>query len=216
MKMPSVVLFVALASTFFLKSGHAEVSVADVALLTVVQGEVSFQGKDGKARPVVAYMRIRHGDTIRLQKRSIMRLTYTTVPRQEIWTGPGSFVVTLAGGEVISGPKPVVVPLPANVPQRLARVSELMATSHMGGSVVRSVKAPIPASKEDIAAAMSVYESMRANTSITDVTPELYLYSIFLDNEMYDDLKIVAKDMLIRQPDNTEIRQLAKATLTVP
>jgi hypothetical protein len=74
MKMPSVVLFVALASTFFLKSGHAEVSVADVALLTVVQGEVSFQGKDGKARPVVAYMRIRHGDTIRLQKRSIMRL----------------------------------------------------------------------------------------------------------------------------------------------
>ena len=173
MKMPSVVLFVALASTFFLKSGHAEVSVADVALLTVVQGEVSFQGKDGKARPVVAYMRIRHGDTIRLQKRSIMRLTYTTVPRQEIWTGPGSFVV-------------------------------------------RSVKAPIPASKEDIAAAMSVYESMRANTSITDVTPELYLYSIFLDNEMYDDLKIVAKDMLIRQPDNTEIRQLAKATLTVP
>ena len=190
MKMPSVVLFVALASTFFLKSGHAEVSVADVALLTVVQGEVSFQGKDGKARPVVAYMRIRHGDTIRLQKRSIMRLTYTTVPRQEIWTGPGSFVVTLAG--------------------------ELMATSHMGGSVVRSVKAPIPASKEDIAAAMSVYESMRANTSITDVTPELYLYSIFLDNEMYDDLKIVAKDMLIRQPDNTEIRQLAKATLTVP
>lgn len=63
---------------------------------------------------------------------------------------------------------------------------------------------------------MSVYESMRANTTIADVTPELYLYSIFLDNEMYDDLKIVAKDMLIRRLTIWEIRQLAKATPAMP
>lgn len=77
----------------------------------------------------------------------------------------GSFVVTLAGGEVISGPKPLVVPLPANVPQRLARVSELMATSHMGGSVVRSVKAPVPASKVDITRGN---ECLRVNASEHD------------------------------------------------
>ncbi len=205
------------ASSIVLLSGNlsrAETPAADVALLTVFQGEVNFQSKDGTVRPVVAYMRIRHGDTLRLQQRSIVRLTFTSAPRQEIWTGPVSFVATLSGGEVLSGRKAVVIPLPPNVPQRLARVSELMSMSHMGGSVVRSVKPRVPVSKEDLAAAMGVYETMRANTTITDVTPELYLYSIFLDNEMFDDMKIVAKDMLIRQPDNRDIQQLVKTTLT--
>ena len=186
-------------------------ATADVALVTVLQGNVRFQSKDGGVRPAVAYMRIRHGDTIQLPKNSTIRLSYTSAPRHEIWTGPASFVATLSGGELLNGRKAVVMPLSATVPVKLARVAELMSTSHMGGSVVRSIKPSVPATKEDIAQAIGVYESMRANTTITDVTPELYLYAIFLDNEMYEDLKIVAKDMLIRQPDNADVKNLAAA-----
>jgi hypothetical protein len=186
---------------------------ADVALVTVLQGNVRFKSKEGNVRPASAYMRIRHGDAIQLPKNSTIRLSYTSTPRHEIWTGPASFVATLSGGELLNGRKAVVMPLPSSVPVKLSRVTELMNTSHMGGSVVRSVKPPVPATREDIAAAISVYESMRANTTLTDVTPELYLYAIFLDNEMYEDLKVVAKDMLIRQPDNAEVRTLADAAM---
>lgn len=188
---------------------------SDVALVTVLQGNVRFQNKENSARPAVAYMRIRHGDTIQVPKNATIRLSYTSTPRHEIWTGPASFVATLSGGELLSGRKAVVMPLPSTVPVKLARVAELMSTSHMGGSVVRSIKPSVPATKEDIAQAIGVYESMRANTTITDVTPELYLYAIFLDNEMYEDLKIVAKDMLIRQPDNADVKNLAAAAMAL-
>ncbi|MBK9019613.1 MAG: hypothetical protein IPL72_06270 [Sulfuritalea sp.] len=45
------------------------------------------------------------------------------------------------------------------------------------------------------------------------MTPELFLYSVFQEHGMVDDLKIVAREMMLRQPDNAEIQQLAKAAL---
>jgi len=88
-----------------------------------------------------------------------------------------------------------------------------MNTSRVGGLVVRSVKAQTSASQEEVAEAMAAYESMRAKAVPSDVTPELFLYSVFEEHGMTDDLKIVARDMLSRQPDNPEIQRLAKAAL---
>ena len=79
--------------------------------------------------------------------------------------------------------------------------------------VVRSAKAQTATSKEEVAAAVATYESMRAAAAPTDVTPELFLYSVFQEHGMIDDLKIVAREMMLRQPDNAEIQQLAKAAL---
>ncbi len=114
---------------------------------------------------------------------------------------------------MLKGSKPEIVQMPAAVPQKLARVSELMNTSRVGGLVVRSVKAQSASSKEEVAEAVAAYESMRAKAAPNDVTPELFLYSVFQENGMVDDLKIVAKEMMSRQPDNPEIRQLAQAAL---
>ena len=129
-----------------------------------------------------------------------------------------SFCCTAAGnwlicGELLKGNKPEISQLPAAVPQKLARVSELMNTSRVGGLVVRSAKAPSASTKEEVAEAVATYESMRATAAPNDVTPELYLYSVFQENGMVDDLKIVARQMMQRQPDNPEIRQLAQAAL---
>ena len=201
----------------FLASLAGGVSAADaggdVGLVNALQGDVSYQGKDGPARKAQAYMRLRHGDKIVLASGASIRISYTTASRQESWTGPGSFVATSAGGELLKGNKPEVSQLPAAVPQKLARVSELMNTSRVGGLVVRSAKAQTATSKEEVAAAVATYESMRAAAAPTDVTPELFLYSVFQEHGMIDDLKIVAREMMLRQPDNAEIQQLAKAAL---
>jgi hypothetical protein len=191
----------------------AQEAAGDVALVNGLQGDVSYQGKDGPARKAQPYMRLRHGDKIALASGASIRISYTTANLQESWSGPGSFVATSAGGELLKGNKPQVVKLPAAVPQKLARVSELMNTSRVGGLVVRSVKAQAASNKEEVAEAVATYESMRAAAAPNDVTPELFLYSVFQEHGMADDLKIVAREMLSRQPDNPDIQQLAKAAL---
>jgi len=191
----------------------AQEAAGDVGLVNALQGDVSYQGKEGQARKAQPYMRLRHGDKVTLASGASIRISYTTVSRQESWLGPGSFVATSTGGELLKGNKPDVVKLPAAVPQKLARISELMNTSRVGGLVVRSVKAQTSASQEEVAEAMAAYESMRAKAVPSDVTPELFLYSVFEEHGMTDDLKIVARDMLSRQPDNPEIQRLAKAAL---
>lgn len=191
----------------------AQEAAGDVALVNSLQGEVSYQGKDGPARKAQPYMRLRHGDKIALAAGASIRISYTTASLQESWSGPSSFVATSAGGELLKGSKPQVVKLPAAVPQKLARVSELMNTSRVGGLVVRSVKAQSASNKEEVAEAVATYESMRAAAAPNDVTPELFLYSVFQEHGMADDLKIVAREMLSRQPDNPDIQQLAKAAL---
>lgn len=191
----------------------AQQAGGDVALVNSLQGDVAYQGKDGPERKAQPYMRLRHGDKVVLAAGAAIRISYTTASRQESWTGPSSFVATSTGGELLKGNKPEVVQLPAAVPQKLARVSELMNTSRVGGLVVRSVKAQTAQTKEEIAEAMAAYESMRAAAAPSDVTPELFLYSVFQENGMVDDLKIVARQMMSRQPNNPDIQQLGQAAL---
>lgn len=213
MKIPSkgIVVLAFLAS--LAGAAVAQDAASDVGLVNALQGDVSYQSKDGPARKAQAYMRVRHGDKIQVAAGASIRISYTTASRQESWTGPASFVATSSGGELLKGSKPEVAQLPAAVPQKLARVSELMNTSRVGGLVVRSVKAQTATSKEEVAAAVATYESMRAAAAPSDVTPELFLYSVFQEHGMVDDLKIVAREMMLRQPDNAEIQQLAKAAL---
>lgn len=213
MKINSLKLGLTFLVTMLSGVAIAQGAGGDVGLVNSLQGDVNYQGKEGPARKAQPYMRLRHGDKVTLATGATIKISYTTASRQESWTGPSSFVATSSGGELLKGSKPEVSQLPAAVPQKLARVSELMNTSRVGGLVVRSVKAPSASSKEEVAEAVAAYESMRASAASSDVTPELFLYSVFQEHGMVDDLKIVAKQMMQRQPDNPEIRQLAQAAL---
>ena len=216
MKIRTLSNLTALAVAVLVSGGAlAQEAAGDVALVNALQGDVSYQGKEGPARKAQPYMRLRHGDKVVLTSAaSSIRISYTTASRQESWVGPSSFVATSAGGELLKGNKPEVVKLPAAVPQKLARISELMNTSRVGGLVVRSVKAQTAASKDEVAEAVAAYESMRAAAAPDDVTPELFLYSVFQEHGMVDDLRIVARNMQARQPNNPDIQQLAKAALS--
>jgi hypothetical protein len=213
MKIINLKLFFGFVAALFSGLALAQDAGGDVGLVNSLQGDVSYQGKEGPARKAQPYMRLRHGDKVTIAAGGAIKISYTTANRQESWTGPSSFVATSGGGELLKGSKPEIVQLPAAVPQKLARVSELMNTSRVGGLVVRSVKAQSASSKEEVAEAVAAYESMRAKAAPSDVTPELFLYSVFQEHGMADDLKIVAREMMSRQPDNPEIRQLAQAAL---
>ena len=121
-------IFITLFGIFAASFVQAQALSTDIAFVTALSGDVRYHSKDEATKPAQAYMRIRHGDTVRLANGASVRLSYTTVPRQETWVGPGTFVVTLAGGEKLTGSAPVIAQLPNSVPQKLAKVAELMKT----------------------------------------------------------------------------------------
>lgn len=185
---------------------------ADVGLVNQVTGKVTYtSGKDAAAHAIQAYGRVRHGDKIAIPGDGELKISYFSGNRQEVWKGPASFVAATDGGELLKGNKPVVTQLPAIVSQKLARIPELMGTSRIGGIVVRSLATkPDAAQREkDVAEAMAAYEAMRAKSAESDITPELFLISVLLDNELYSDVKWVAQELIKRQPNNEEYRKFA-------
>lgn len=201
--------FFALVAALFVGTVFAQ---ADVGLVNQVTGNVTYtSGKDTAAHGVQAYGRVRHGDKVTIPAGAELKLSYFTGNRQELWKGPASFVAATGGGEVLKGNKPVVSQLPGLVSQKLARIPELMGTSRIGGIVVRSLAVrPDAAQREkEVAEAMSAYEAMRAKSAESDITPELFLISVLIDNEMYSDVKWVAQELIKRQPNNEEYRKFA-------
>lgn len=201
-----------IASIFGMLLAGAVFAQADVGLVNQVAGGVTYtSGKDAASHGIQAYGRVRHGDKITLPAGAELKISYFSGNRQETWKGPATFVATTGGGELLKGSKPEVGQLPAVVSQKLARIPELMGTSRIGGIVVRALAVrPDAAQREkEVADAMSAYEGMRAKSAESDITPELFLISVLIDNEMYSDVKWVAQELIKRQPDNEEYRKFA-------
>lgn len=202
-------LFIALLGALLAGTVFAQ---ADVGLVNQVGGAVTYtSGKEASAHGLQAYGRVRHGDKITIPAGGDLKISYFTGNRQEVWKGPASFVATTDGGELLKGNKPQVTQLPAIVSQKLARIPELMGTSRIGGIVVRSlaVRQDAAQREKEVADAMAAYEAMRTKSAESDITPELFLISVLIDNEMYSDVKWVAQELIKRQPNNEEYRKFA-------
>lgn len=185
----------------------------DVGLVNQVTGGVTYtSAKDAVAHGVQAYGRVRHGDKISVPAGAELKISYFTGNRQEVWKGPASFVAATEGGELLKGNKPEVVQLAPVVSQKLARIPELMGTSRIGGIVVRALTVRPDATQREteVAEAISAYEKLRATSAENDVTPELFLISVLIDNEMYADVKWVAQELVKRQPNNEEYNKFAR------
>ena len=118
----------------------------------------------------------------------------------------------MQGSELISGKPPAVITLPATVPQKMARVPDLLQGARLGGVVVRGVggarpMGPVPT---ELTQARAAYKSLRSQTSDEDVTPELFLLSVLQEHGYVDEMAPMAEEMLRRQPDTPEVKELAK------
>ena len=194
-------------------SGAAFAQGADVGLVNLVAGEVSFvplAGSPGKAK---AFMRVRDGDRFELPAGSQVRVVYFEAARQERWQGPASFRATKMQGQPVAGRPAEVANLPAGVPQRIARVPELMQNAKLGGIQVRgaqsSPRRDSAGQDEAVREARSTYARLRQDLPADDITPELFLYSALNDYQLYDDMQVVVDEMLRKQPDSEDVRSLA-------
>jgi len=201
-----------LAIVLMALGGAAYAQGADVGLVNLVAGEVSFAPLAGAPGKVQAFMKVRDGDRINVAAGAQVRVVYFEGARQERWQGPASFRAGRTAGEPISGTPAEVAKLPAGVPQRIARVPELMQNAKLGGIQVRGGQArPQPAGpdqQEALREAHATYRQMRTEMPGDDITPELYLYAALHDYLLYEEMKAVVAEMLRRQPGSEDVKAL--------
>lgn len=184
---------------------------ADVGLVNLVAGDVAFIPQAGPASKVKAFMKVRDGDRFELPAGAQIRVVYFDGARQERWQGPSSFRAAKTQGTALSGSPAEVAVLPASVPQRIARVPELMQNAKLGGIQVRGARpGPRRAPDASLREARATYETLRKALPGDDITPELYLYSALNDYQLYDDMGPVVDEMLRKQPASDDVKALAE------
>jgi len=192
---------------------------ADVGLVSLLTGEVTYQG-EGAGAKARAYMKVRQGDRFNVPAGAQVRVVYFQGGRQETWKGPSAFRAGSRASEPSSGTPTEVAALPTAVPQQISQIPELIQIAKLGrsgGVQVRGTgSAPrvMAEQQADVARAKETYAKMRAQAAADDITPELYLYSVLQDYLMYEDMKPVVEQMVKRQPGNTEVQALTDYTKT--
>jgi hypothetical protein len=196
-----------------LSAGTAQAQNADVGLVNMLSGTVSYASEGAATAKVQAYMKVRQGDRFTVPAGAAVRVVYFQGGRQETWKGPASFK---AGAQQSEGGTPAeVTQLPSSVPQKISQIPELIQIARMGrsgGVAVRGAgKAPrlTPEQQAEVKAAKETYGKMRAQSGADDITPELYLYSVLQDYLLYDEMKPVVDEMSKRQPASGEVKELA-------
>lgn len=188
------------------------IQAEDVGLVNLVAGEVTFTAKGAKAEKVKPFMKVRDGDRFQVAQGAQLRVVYFAGARQERWSGPASFRAARQASKPISGSPAEVVALPAGVPQRIARVPELVQNAQLGGVQLRSGKraAAGPQGEAALREARATYDSLRAKLAADDITAELYLYAVLSEHGRRDEMRDLAQEMQRKQPDNEEVKWLAR------
>ena len=184
---------------------------ADVGLVNLVAGDVTYTPASGAPARVQTFMKLRDGDRIDVPAGGQVRVVFFEGARQERWTGPARFRAGKSAGEPLSGGPAEVVTLPAGAAQRIAQVPQLVQIAKLGGIQLRGMSPPPKAGAQqppEVSAARATYAQMRADLPADDIAPELYLYAVLNDFQLYGDMKIVAEEMLRKQPGNEDVQQL--------
>ena len=181
---------------------------ADIGLVNLVAGDVSFVPQAGPPGKVKAFMKVRNGDRFEIPAGAKVSVVYFESSRQERWQGPASFRAAALKGTPIAGKPAEVTALPPNVPQRMARVPELMQNARFGGVQVRGGASSARAPDEALKDARATYEKLRRDLPKDDITPELYLCSALNDYRLYEEMAPLVKEMLRKQPGSEDVKAL--------
>ena len=182
---------------------------ADVGLVNLVTGDVSFTPQGAAGSQAKAFMKVREGDRFDVPAGAQVRVVYFDGARQERWQGPSSFRAGRTQGTPISGKPAESTQLPGAASARIARIPELMQNAKLGGIQVRAAQSSRPVSKEALDEARANYEKLRKQLPGDDITPELFLFSALNDYQLYEDMVPLVDEMTRKQPESEDVKLLA-------
>lgn len=178
--------------------GCSQVRATEVALVTSVQGAVA---RLAGVAPVAieAFVKLKDGDRLSLEKGSRLQVVYFENGRQETWSGPGRLELTPLEGKASGLPPPEVKTLPLVMARQLARTPALDSQGRGGVTRLRSVPGPDAMAKLD-----STYQDLKSRAGPDDLGPEMYLLSGLFDMRELDRVERVLGDLQQERPKNAE------------
>jgi hypothetical protein len=209
-------------------SMEAQTLPPDVGLVTRLSGDVTCwnEGDRRTAEQAQAFMRIRRGDHFKVTTGAMVQLVYFQNGRKETWKGPVAFETADAESRVQDGKgrsvEPEVNYLPAGASQGMRRIPGLLrraGLSRSGATQARGIdrgrQEPLvlgEKERSEIAAAKTVYQSLRRQAPEDDITPELNLLAVLADYEQFEEMEEILQEALKRQSDNPVLIELKEWT----
>jgi hypothetical protein len=213
---------IGLAMVFLTTTAHA--SFPDVGLVTSLTGEVSFWNATDQKEPAQAqaFMKVHLGDHFKLSSGSQVQLLYCVSGRQETWTGPAIFSAGEQKGQTVDNKttaQPEIKIVPSKVSKRIMeapipfprctiRYSGVIQTMTPKCTPVVPPATLSPEARLQIMRAQEVYRDLQKTAESGDLTPELYLLSVYAEYGQYAKMERVIDAMREKQPGNDTLKNL--------
>ena len=171
------------------------------AIITALQGQVTFEQDTPVPRPAAAFARLRPGDKLQLAADGGLQIVYFQSARQESWRGPVRLEVGETESKAPSGAAaPVVRELPAMLVRQLVKTPSADAAGRVGAVRMRSIVPPDAAAKLE-----ENFEGLKKQTTASDRTPELYLLAGLYELKEYDRIEALLGKWLEAAPGDADL-----------
>lgn len=222
-KPSQLILGTAMVSLLFV-AAQAWSAEAVFGMVTLLQGQAWYAGAGKKEKePLSAFMKIYIGDSVTLDAGSTIQLIDFDSGRKETWQGPAVLSIDREKGAlaVNSSHQPEVSEMPDVVAREVRRISKIIDPSALqkaGAKIVRGSSdteteqvAPVAldvSEERELNLARTTYQSLLKQTGASDITPELFLFSVLADYDQYDEMMGLIEVMKQKQPGNPTIDRL--------
>jgi len=194
-------------------------SLPDAGIILKISGNAVYSNKTDAQDPlpVQAFMKIRAGDSICLDKNSQITLYLSQSETRETWHGPAVLYISETGIKAETTPVHVEK-LPVSVARQIDR-SDLpvprFRTTRTGGAQIRGMSdstlkaaSSLPMTlnekdKADIRDAKKVYDNMKKQSQQDDYMPKLYLLSVLSKYEQYKEVESIVDELLKKDEKNS-------------
>lgn len=178
--------------------GFSQAQAAEVALVMSVQGKIS--RLDGvTALPLEAFVKLKSGDRLKLEKASRLQLVYFNTGRQETWSGSGNLIMAVKESRAEGLPAPKIKTLPLVMVKQLARTPALDSQGRGGVTRLRSI-----ATEDAMAKLDATYRELKSSADGDDLAPEMYLLSGLYEMRQLDRVEAILGEIRQDRPKNLE------------
>jgi hypothetical protein len=177
---------------------------ADVALVTGIQGKVARMSITGP-QPLEAFVKLKQGDVLRLEKASSVKLVYFEGGRQETWSGEGRLEIAETESKGSGLPAPETKVLPAVLVKQIAKTPSLDSQGRAGVMRLRALATPAP---DALAKLEAEYDRMRLELGRNDLNADVFLLAGLLEMRALDRVEVILEGLLGRYPNDPNAKML--------
>lgn len=181
---------------------------SEVGMVTALSGSAKI--KDAKSATLVdlkPFVKLRAGDQITLGETARLQIAFfgqagKKKGRLETWQGVGVIEIGEEAGKIVKGNlQPLVKDLPPILVQQLAAMPSEDGNYKTGMVRTRKVPRPLSMVEQD-------YADYRQSADASDISPELYLLSAYLEHKKFDKVEALLKQMSDKSPDDPQVKML--------